>query len=190
MRIRLLLLPLLIGSAAPVVTGAQERPVDRPSLVVMVVVDQLRADLLDRYEPVLAGGFRRLRREGFRFTGARHAHAITETAPGHATIATGVHPSRHGIVANTWLEQRGTEWASVYSVAGAAPIVGAPESPGRSPANLLRTGIADWISDAAPGARVVSLSAKDRSAILLGGRSRGHVYWIGEDGSFTTSSHY
>jgi len=53
---------------------------DGPRLVVMLVIDQLRGDLLDRYESVFTGGFRRLLDEGFRFTQASHAHARTSTA--------------------------------------------------------------------------------------------------------------
>ena len=89
---------------------------EAPNLVIMLVVDQLRADLLDRYEPAFNGGFRRLLDEGFRFTQASHAHARTSTAPGHATLATGVFPSRHAVVANSWYEKVGSEWESSYAV--------------------------------------------------------------------------
>ena len=71
---------------------------NRPSLVVMIAVDQLRADLLDRYDTVFTGGFRRLRERGRWFTNGVVDHAVTVSHPGHATLATGMHPSHHGIV--------------------------------------------------------------------------------------------
>lgn len=172
--------------------------------MVAVVVDQLRADLLTRYDSLFTGGLRRLLDGGLHFPAGRHDHAGTSTGPGHATIATGVHPSRHGIVGNTWYEPdtvppaaggpeaRPTAWRSVYSVEDtAAPLPGAPEAEGRSPANLLRPGLADWIVERWPGARVVSVSGKDRSAVTMAGRAPGHVYWfLDGPGRFTTSTHY
>lgn len=163
---------------------AEERSV---SLVVLVSVDQLRPEELERYDDLFRGGFRRLLDRGLYFPNAVHDHAHTETAPGHATLATGVHPARSGIVANAWWEQTDGAWRDVYSVEDAeSPLVGA-EGEGRSPRNLLRGGLADWMA----GARIVSLSHKDRAAILLAGKARGHVYWFHDvSGRFVTSSHY
>ncbi|MDQ3673737.1 MAG: alkaline phosphatase family protein, partial [Gemmatimonadota bacterium] len=62
------------------------RPAAPPSLVVLITVDQLRGDYLDRFASQLKGGFGRLARGGAWFTNAHHDHAITETAPGHATL--------------------------------------------------------------------------------------------------------
>lgn len=165
---------------------------DGPALVVLVSVDQLRADLLDRYDDLFQGGLRRLRDEGFRFTRASHNHANTATAPGHATLATGTVPARSGIVANQWYEQEEGGWRARYSVEDpASPIVGYPDMPGRSPENLLRGGLADWIREANPSAQVVSVSRKDRSAITLAGKTRGHVYWMASpEARFVTSSFY
>src|SRR5262245_56057116 len=74
----------------------------RPSLVVVIAVDQLRADLLDRYGAAFTGGFKRLRDHGRWFPGTVVDHAITVSHPGHATLATGMHPSHHGIVDAAW----------------------------------------------------------------------------------------
>ena len=68
----------------------------------MMVVDQFREPYLERYGDLFTGGFRRLLDQGRLYTRATHDHAVTETAVGHATLATGVHPMRHGIVANEW----------------------------------------------------------------------------------------
>lgn len=174
--------------AVPLQASAPPRP---PALVVVISVDQLRADLLQRYDRFFTGGFRRLRDEGAGFT-AMHDHAGSETGPGHATISTGVAPARNGIVANSWYERVGDRWVGVYNVADSlSPIVGLPDEPGRSPRNLLRTGLADWIQARDPRARVVSISGKDRGAILLAGKTRGDVYWFDQQhGRFVTSRHY
>ena len=61
----------------------------RMLVVVLVTVDQLRADYLDRFAPRLQGGLARLAAGGARFTDAHHDHAIPETVPGHATLLSG-----------------------------------------------------------------------------------------------------
>lgn len=163
-----------------------------PQLVVLIAVDQMRGDLLDRYADIYTGGFRRFLEEGHRFAGATHAHAHTETAAGHATISTGVFPSRSGIVANDWKHRVGDAWVTMYSLEDTlSPIIGVQGLEGRSPRNLLRGGLADWVLAADPEARVVSLSAKDRAAITLAGQTRSNVYWISKElRRFITSSFY
>jgi predicted AlkP superfamily pyrophosphatase or phosphodiesterase len=177
----------LLGASA--CTGGFQ---ERPRLVVYVVVDQLRGDLLERYDSLFTGAFRRLHDEGFRFLSVTHDHAKTSTAAGHATLSTGVFPFRSGIVANEWLERTADGWRSVYSVEDTLThILGLPVLEGRSPKNLLRGGLADWIAEADSGAIVVSASRKDRAAITMAGKARGHVYWIPENqGRFVTSGFY
>ncbi len=174
---------------SPAVSGTAP---NAPSLVVLVAVDQLRADMLDHYESTFTRGFRRLLDEGYRFARATHDHARTSTGPGHVTLATGVHPARHGVVENQWSELVDGEWRSIYSMQDAgSPILGSPDMPGRSPANIFRGGLADWIVAAVPAARVVSISAKDRAAIGLAARARGEVYWLPPGrANFVTSAYY
>ncbi len=175
------------GSAAPALAQ------DGPALVVVVAVDQLRADLLSRYEDLFSFGFRRLLDGGAVFVNATHDHARTETAVGHTTLATGVYPRSHGIVGNNWTEV--DEWGTprrVYAVEDeGSPVLGFPSGAGRSPANIRAPGLADWVLAQNPDARVVSVSRKDRSAIGLATTAPGHVYWIMEAaGVFTTSRFY
>jgi hypothetical protein len=175
-----------------IATGCLGRGGDQPSLVVYVSVDQLRGDLLEHYDALFTGGFRRLHDEGFRFTEATHLHAKTTTAAGHATLGTGVFPFRSGIVNNEWLEQTADGWRTVYSLEDTlSHILGHPAMAGRSPKNILRSGLADWIQDADSAAIVASISRKDRAAIGMSAQAKGHIYWITEnDGQFVTSSFY
>jgi hypothetical protein len=186
------------GCAAALVMGpidARAQELQAPKLVVTIVVDQLRPDVLDRYSELYTGGLRRLLDEGHRFTQASHAHARTSTAPGHATLATGVIPARHGVVANTWFQRTGFTWGDVYAVAdpevGIVGFESEPLLPGRSPATLLRDGLPDWLADLDPDSRRVSVSRKDRAAIPMGGKRAQHVYWIvPELARFVTSTYY
>ena len=185
----------LMAGAMMVVSGASGQDTAAPSLVVMMVVDQLRGDMIDHYEAAFSGGFRRLLDEGYQFTNASHAHARTHAAAGHATLSTGVFPSRSGIVANEWFLRTGETWQIVYAVEDLdSPILGFESErtlPGRSPNNLLRTGLADWVRAADDGARTVSISSKDRAAIPLAGKTDSNVYWLlPRTASFITSTHY
>src|SRR5688500_14611531 len=95
--IRILLLLLFAWGCGPRAGGQSVSPADSraaaaPSLVVLITVDQLRGDYLDRFGPQLNRGLARLARGGAWFSNAHHDHAITETAPGHATLLSGRFP--------------------------------------------------------------------------------------------------
>ena len=165
---------------------------ERPTLVVMLVVDQLSQELLARYDDLFQSGFRRLIDGGRWYVNATHDHAGTSTAPGHATLSTGTYPSRHGIVANDWFERVDGEWIEISNVGDSTvQIVGHPEIDGVSPHSLERDGLADWIVAADPAAKVASVSAKDRGAVLPAAHVRGQVWWFEADvGRFVTSTYY
>lgn len=177
-----LLLPLVLFTAA--CEGEREveaPPPGTPKLVVLVVSDQFRADYLDRARPLFAGGLARLAEEGVVFTQAHHGHAVTNTAPGQATLATGSHPARHGIVGNGWVERPTGE--ETYCV----------EDPrfGTSPANLRVPAFGDWLKERYPQAKVVSASGKDRGAVPSAGRDADAVFWYDrEEGGWKTSGYY
>lgn len=164
-----------------------------PTLIVALPVDQLRADLLERYDTLFTGGLRRLLDEGLVHPDATHDHAATYTAVGHTTLGTGVYPTRHGIVGNSWYERTPDgRWRSVYAVEDSSvSIPGFPDYPGRSPANIARAGLADWVLAHDPEARVAAVSGKDRGSIPMSATARGEVYWLlAEEGAFVTSSWY
>ena len=173
-----------------------------PKLAVVISVDQLRADYLVRFRPYFGeGGFKRLLEGGTEFRNAHYRHAITQTAPGHAQMLSGVFANVHGIIGNEWLDR--ASWEQVNSVEDRdAPLVGiapaelgpvqakAPEKTGRSPKNFLAVTVGDQLKERdGAKAKVFTASNKDRSAILLGGQRGDAAYWD-ENGKFVTSRHY
>lgn len=166
---------------------------DKPGLVVLLVVDQMRADHLTRFADLYKYGFARLLEEGAVFTNAYHDHAYTVTAPGHATIATGAFPSHHGIVANDWFDRR--QQKKVYccedTASGLLGYPGLPEDKGRSPGRMLLPTFGDWLKAASPESKVFGVARKDRAAILSAGHSADGVYWYNPaDGKMITSQYY
>ncbi|MGH7671729.1 MAG: alkaline phosphatase family protein, partial [Gemmatimonadales bacterium] len=153
----------------------------RPKLVVVITVDQLRPDYLDRWKGQFTGGLFQLVSEGAVFADAYQDHAVTETAPGHSTVLAGRWPAHTGIVSNGL----GVEDT-------AAPLLGTPGGrPGASPRRFRGTAFFDWLRAAEPGARALSVSLKDRGAILPLGTARADVYWLAAGtGRFTTSRYY
>lgn len=196
------LLPALLGAltaacgagacATPASTSGAPATQEAPGLVVLVVVDQLSADVLERYADLFEGGLKRLLEHGRVWTNATHDHAITETAPGHATLSTGTHPSRHGVVANQWWEPEEGGWRTVFNVLDTATrLSDAPTFYGSSPRVLRREALGDWLVRAHPESRVVSLSPKDRGAVLLAGQGRHRVFWLDVDlARWVTSTYY
>ena len=149
----------------------------RPTLLVFITVDQMRADYLDRWKGQLTGGFKRLAEGGAVFTNGHHDHAITETAPGHASTLSGRFPRSTGITRN------------LAGVNDNTPLIGS-RAAGASPSRFRGTTLVDWLAAANPATRALSVSYKDRGAILPIGRSKQQVYWYGGSGLFTTSKWY
>ena len=145
----------------------------------MITVDQLRADYLERFRPQFTGGLARLLKSGAVFTDAHHDHAITETAPGHATLLSGRYPRSTGIMLN----RVGVDDDN-------APLVDGGHGPGASPERFRGTALADWLRARDRTARALSVSMKDRGAILPIGRMKTDVYWYSPDGRWITSSYY
>jgi predicted AlkP superfamily pyrophosphatase or phosphodiesterase len=166
---------------------------NKPKLILQITVDQLRGDLPGRYADRLAeGGFRYLMEKGTWYTDAHYRHANTETAVGHATLATGADPSRHGIVANDWIDQ--DTGAFVYNTEDDRHhIIGrrSKAHEGVSPLNLLASTISDELVVHTGGrSRAFSVSVKDRGAILPGGHA-GKAFWFSKrSGEFVTSTYY
>jgi predicted AlkP superfamily pyrophosphatase or phosphodiesterase len=168
-----------------------------PRLVIILVVDQFRADYLDRYRADFKGrGFRLFLDKGAYFEDCYYDYANTKTAPGHATLGTGAYTDGHGISANSWWDLTRNKTRPVSSVEDDRyRILGAihpGKEPGASPLNLRASTVGDSLRLATVGqAKVFGISLKDRAAILPAGYSANGAYWIEPaSGAFITSSYY
>lgn len=168
----------------------------KPKLVIGIIVDQMRFDQLYKYEAKYSeGGFKRLVREGFNFKNTNYNFIPTYTATGHASIYSGTTPSYHGIIGNFWFDR---ETAHVIGnvIDTTESIVGSKSRNafGASPKNLLTTTISDELRLASNfRSKVVSVSLKDRGAILPGGHTATAAYWFdweSSPGYFVSSTYY
>jgi hypothetical protein len=173
-----------------------------PKLVVVIVIDQFRGDYLERYYRQFGeGGFRLFLDHGANFTECNFDYANTRTAPGHATLFTGAYSNGHGIVANEWWEPQKRKMVTSVEDDDAKPVGLAPDQTkgdqtkgkaGASPHNLLADTLGDELKLATQGvSRVLSLSLKDRAAVLPGGFAADAAYWIDpKSGAWITSTYY
>jgi arylsulfatase A-like enzyme len=168
---RLLALFLIVLAAC-----ATPRPVpvaDGSRLAVLVVVDGFAWHRVEAWGPSFDSGLRRLLDEGRVHTACRYPHVPTETGPGHASLATGVPPRVHGIVANEWFEA--TAEGALRRVYCAGPP---EEGKGAGPWRLEADTLGDRLVRRDPASRVVTVAGKDRSAIFTAGRDRRHQpFW-------------
>jgi predicted AlkP superfamily pyrophosphatase or phosphodiesterase len=168
------------------------KPPARPKLVVMIVVDQMRGDYVDKFRSQWTGGLKRLVDEGAWFHEAAYPYAATETCVGHSTISTGAFPATHGMVTNDWwdrAEQKDVTCTSDPKVKNIA-YGGAELKGGDSAWRMLMPAFADELKyQSGSGTRIFTFSLKARSAITLGGRMGDAVTWF-DSGSWTTSSAY
>ena len=199
---------LLLVVAAPAQAPRQEQP----RLVLLVVMDQFRQGYLARFRSaflktapsgaggkkaaspgtsVVSGGLNLLLKGGAVFANCHYRHAVTLTAPGHATLVTGASPNAHGIISNGWFDRaRGR-----YTGADRDPttkLLGAKSaSAGASPRWLIGSTLSDELHRATGGrARVIAIAPKSRSAILLGGRRTTAAYWLDPKTLHAISSTY
>src|ERR1700730_11959674 len=188
------------------------RDSSKPKLVVILVVDQMRGDYIDKFQQQWTGGLKRLINEGAWFRDAAYPYGATETCVGHSTISTGAFPASHGMIGNEWWDREQqkeitcTADPSVKNLAydgSAAPGGGdptgsahgstpnsAPNSAGDSAARMLIPAFAEELKfQAGAGTRVVAMSLKARAAITMAGHQADSVTWVdGATGSSLTSS--
>jgi hypothetical protein len=207
---------LFLGGAAIVIGGwfafehlqkPNANEIDQPGsqkpagkLVVLVVFDQMRGDYLARWAGQFGNdGFERIKKHGVWYSDVHLPYACSSTGPGHASIATGAPPSVHGIVENDWYDRPSS--AKVYCVQPTRPFELVPPAPkgsvsrgaeeGFSPERLLAETLGDKLQAASAKSRVISLSIKDRTAVLMGGKKPTAAYCFDtRDGLFHTGTYY
>lgn len=191
MKIKILTLISLILCFATPIWAAQKisEYMQKPKLMVVLVVDQMRADYLtrfyDRFQPAQkngkAGGFRYLMEKGAYFPFAEYQVLQNMTCPGHAMISTGSEPHNTGISLNDWFDRDLKK--TTYCVDD--------EQDGLSPRRLKTTTFSDEFKNTSANAKIFSISLKDRSAIMLGGHRANLALWLNvKTGAWETSRYY
>ena len=166
---------------------------EKPKLVVAIVVDQMRYDFLenlsDRYTE---NGFNRLINQGYNCKNNFFNYVPTVTGPGHSSVSTGSTPMTHGIVGNNWYNREKN--TSVYCTddSNYDNIGGDDYTGNKSPNNLLVETFADINKLNNPKAKTISVGIKDRSSILMGGKNADAAYWYygKERAQWITSTYY
>lgn len=185
---------LLVATTVFTACTRKSADVERPKIVIGLVVDQMRWDYLYRYyDRYSNNGFKRLLRNGYDCRQAYINYLPSYTAPGHACIYTGSVPAIHGIAGNEWIDNisgRHTYCVADTAVRSVGGDTGSHES--MSPANLLTTTVTDELRLATNfRSRVYGVSLKDRSSILPAGHLANGAYWYSEkNGNFVSSTYY
>lgn len=188
----LLLFQIAVGQATK--TTVKPRSLERPKLVVGIVVDQMRYDYLYRYyDKYKEGGLKRLMNEGFNARNNHYHYALTVTAAGHSAVYTGALPAVNGIVGNDWFDKYTgqnvycTDDKSVATVGSTNVTVGK-----MSPKNLLVSTVTDQLRIATNfRSKTIGVAIKDRASILPAGHAANGAYWFdSKTGNFVTSTYY
>jgi len=168
----------------------------KPKLVVGIIVDQMRAEQLYRYEAKYSeDGFKRILRDGFNFKNTQYNYTPTVTAAGHASIYTGTTPAIHGVIGNSWYNRDTKKYTSSVEDTTVV-LIGSKKqnNTGSSPKNLKTTTISDQLRMSTNfRSTVISVSLKDRGAVLPGGHLANAAYWHDIEtspGYFVSSSFY
>jgi len=165
----------------------------QPKLVVVMVVDGLPSEQVQRYRDQFGqGGFRRLLDQGASFSNAHQAHGVTVTAVGHSAVLTGAYPYQHGIIGNNWIDP--VSKTSIYCTEDTNyTYIGEDTKPsdGTAPTRLRVNTLGDELRYATGGrAKVVTVSGKDRGAILLAGKTGTAYMYMDKTGDFASSTYY
>lgn len=166
---------------------------DKPKLVVAIVVDQMRYDFLenlsDRYTK---NGFNRLINEGYNCKNNFFNYVPTVTGPGHSSVSTGSTPMTHGIVGNNWFDRKKNKSVYCTDDSDYDNIGGDDYTGNKSPNNLLVETFADINKLNNPKAKTISVGIKDRGSILMGGKNADAAYWYygKEKAQWITSTYY
>jgi predicted AlkP superfamily pyrophosphatase or phosphodiesterase len=164
----------------------------KPKLVVGIVVDQMCYDYLYRFQHHFGeGGFNKFLKQGLNCRNVVYNYVPTYTGPGHASIYTGTTPNNHGIVGNEWYNRQSNNAINCVSDENCSTIGSDSKEGNASPVNLKTYTITDQLKMTYPNAKVVSMSIKDRGAILPGGHLSDGSYWFDyASGAFITSSFF
>lgn len=181
----------LLGCGTASAQQSNAAAIERPKLVVGIVVDQMRWDYLYRYQKRYTdGGFKRLLGEGFSCENTMIPYVPSVTAIGHTCIYTGSVPSIHGIAGNNFVKDGKKMYCTDDD--SVKPVGTTSVAALMSPRNLWVSTIGDEMKIASNGrAKVVGVALKDRASILPAGHNPNGAFWFDDQtGCFITSSYY
>jgi predicted AlkP superfamily pyrophosphatase or phosphodiesterase len=168
-------------------------PPDKPHLVIGIIVEELNYNQLEKFHDKLGeNGIKKLINEGTYFKNASYEYLLTQSAPGHATIATGSEPSFHGITSDEWYVPLKNELLNCTKDVNVNSVGGSFESGLHSPINLLVSTFSDELAMATNRkAKVFGIGLRESSAILSAGHAANAAYWFDNStGTWMTSSYY
>ena len=185
---------LLCIVAMPVV--AQQVPLSAESqtrLVVVLNVEQMRTDYISRFwNQLQEGGFKRLINDGMVCENASMDLHIQKTVTGVPTLFTGVYPSRHGIVNDSWYDRlRQNDVDALRD--DYFMTVGSDSKEGQlSAVKLLSPTIGDVLKLSSQNqSKVFSVALNANSAVFSAGHSADGAYWMDEQtGNMISSSYF
>jgi predicted AlkP superfamily pyrophosphatase or phosphodiesterase len=170
-------------------TAAYSGEQKKPSLIVFISVDQMRADYFERFDHSFSGGLRKLYRQGVFYSNADLNYASSVTCLGHVTLSTGAYPKTSGIIDNEWIDPK--THTKMYCAEDTLAEAVNGEGGGVSPVNVLTTAIGDWLHASSNQSKVFAASGKDRAAIMMGGKHPNGVFWYDrKTGRMVSSSYY
>lgn len=152
---------------------------NKAKLVVVISIDQMKSEYLTRFNPQLEAGFKYLLDSALVYSDAHHNHAITTTAAGHATLATGFFPSNNGIIDNTvYNRSLGYKHYSIEDTM--VNFVGIENCDLNKVSSklLLKNSLGDWVKKADNKSKTYSVALKDRASILMGGKNANRSFWF------------
>lgn len=158
-------------------------------LVITIVVDQMRPDLLTRYETIYNGGLKWLMNHGKWYSNAHHEHGYTATGPGHTAIGFGQYPGKIGVLGNSFYDRDLKKIVNCVEDPNSI-VVGSLKGEARSFFRYNAYGLGDWLQDNFTTSKVISIGGKDRTACILGGKNPTLPLYYNYSGDFITSSYY
>jgi hypothetical protein len=186
------LIILFLFASTGIFGQTSKKGLERPRLVVGIVVDQMRQEYLYRfYNKFGDGGFKRMMQDGFMLKNAHYNYAPTVTGPGHASVYTGSTPAIHGIISNEWYDKNLRREVNCVNDPNQKPV-GSTNGGTVSPWRLLTTTITDELKlSSQKRSKVIGVSLKDRGAVLPGGHMADAAYWFdSKSGNFISSTYY
>jgi len=160
-----------------------------PKLVITLVVDQMRPDLLTRYDKLYKGGFRWLIDHGKWFKNTHHEHAYTATGPGHYSIGSGQYPSSAGVLGNSFFDRDLQKVVNCVEDPK-AKVIGSSRGKARSYVRYNTSALGDWVKELYLKSKIISIGGKDRTAVMLGGKKPDLALYYNYYGSFISSDYY